>query len=126
MEFKEDLRYDKEHEWVKREGKIAYIGITDFAQNSLGDIIFVEMPDGGTVLSAGDIFGVVESVKAASDLYCPVSGIVVDINKELEDSPELINEDPYETWIIKVELSDPTEVDDLMTAAEYEEFVSKE
>lgn len=126
MKIKQDLKYSKEHEWVKVTGDKAYIGISDFAQEALGDIVFVELPEVGTELSAGDSLGVVESVKAASDIYCPVSGKVTKVNEDLNDSPEIINEDPYEAWIIQIELSDASELDDLMDEKEYEDFCLKE
>ncbi|HOJ09245.1 MAG TPA: glycine cleavage system protein GcvH [Clostridiales bacterium] len=126
MKLESGLKYSKEHEWVRVAGNKAYIGITDFAQNSLGDIVFVEMPEVGAELASGDTLGVVESVKAASDIYTPVSGTVTKINENLNNSPESINEDPYESWIIALELSDPAELDDLMDEKEYEQFCSKE
>jgi len=126
MVIKDDLKYSKEHEWVKIAGNKAYVGITDYAQDALGDIVFVELPEVGTEISAGDTFGVVESVKAASDIYCPVSGTITKVNEELVDSPEIINEDPYGAWIIEIELSDPSELDELMDDKEYEDFCLKE
>ncbi|NLM44787.1 MAG: glycine cleavage system protein GcvH [Clostridiales bacterium] len=126
MEVKKDLLYTNDHEWVKVEGDKAYIGITDYAQNSLGEIVYVELPEIGDEFNAGDVFSVIESVKAASDSYLPVSGKVVEVNEELSDSPELINEDPYGNWIVVVELTDKSELDKLMSAEEYEEFCSKE
>ncbi len=116
---KEDLRYAESHEWVKVEGDIAVIGISDYAQHALGDIVYVDMPEEGDEIEAGDVFGAVESVKAASDLICPVSGEVVAVNEELENAPELINKDAFDTWIIKVRMSDPAEVDALLDAAAY-------
>ncbi len=118
----EGLKYSESHEWVKVEGGIAVIGITDYAQHSLGDLSYVEMPEVDDELKAGEEFGAVESVKAASDLFTPVSGRVVEINEELEDSPELLNEDAFANWIIRVEMSDPSELDSLMDAAAYAEF----
>ena len=116
----ENLRYSKEDEWVKLDGDVATIGITDYAQDSLSDIVYLELPDVGASFAAGDIFGVVESVKAASDLFSPVSGEVVEVNDGLVDTPEAVNEDPYEAaWMIKVKLADPSEVDGLMDAAAY-------
>lgn len=126
MKIKENLKYSKDHEWVRVEGGTAYIGITDFAQDSLGDIVYVELPEVGDEVVAGETFGVVESVKAASDLFCPVSGVVSKTNEDLEDSPESINEDPYSAWIIEVELSDLSQLDDLMNQEEYLDFCSKE
>ena len=116
----ENLRYSKEDEWVKLDGDVATIGITDYAQDSLSDIVYLELPAAGASFGAGDIFGVVESVKAASDLFSPVSGEVVEVNDGLVDTPEAVNEDPYEAaWMIKVKLADPSEVDGLMDAAAY-------
>ena len=127
MEFPEDLKYSKEHEWVLVEGKVATVGITDFAQDQLGDIVFVELPAVGDKVSKEDAFGVVESVKAVSDIYAPVSGKVLEANDDLPENPEMINEDPYgDGWIIKIEMNDPEELNDLMTATEYEEYVAEE
>lgn len=122
----EGLYYSESHEWVKVDGDIAVIGITDFAQHSMGALSYVDMPMIEDELSAGEEFGAVESVKAASDLYAPVSGTVVEINEELEDAPELLNEDPYANWIIKVEMSDESELVDLMDAAAYEAMCENE
>ena len=116
----EGLHYSESHEWVKVEGNIAVIGITDFAQHAMGDLSYVDMPEVDDELEAGEEFGAVESMKAASDLFCPVSGKVVEINEALEDAPELLNEDAFANWIIKVEMSDPSELDALMDAAAYE------
>ena len=116
----EGIRYADSHEWVKVEGHVGIIGISDYAQHSLGDIVYVDLPSEGDEISKGEEFGAVESVKAASDLYSPVSGIIIEINSELEASPELINQDAYENWIIKVELADPSEVDALLDATAYE------
>ena len=113
------IKFSNEHEWVNDEG---YIGISDFAQNSLGDIVFVELPNVGAELEAGKTFGSVESVKAVSELYAPVSGTVTEVNDTLEDAPELLNEDPFENWIIKVELSNIDELDSLMNEETYKEF----
>jgi glycine cleavage system H protein len=127
MEFPEDLKYSKEHEWVLVEDKVATVGITDYAQEQLGDIVFVEMPAIGDKVSKEDAFGVVESVKAVSDIYAPVSGKVLEVNDDLPDNPEMVNEDPYgDGWMIKIEMNDPEEMQDLMTAAEYEEYVAEE
>lgn len=115
----EGLRYAESHEWVKVEGDIAVIGISDYAQHSMGDLSYVDMPSVDDELSAGEEFGAVESVKAASDLYSPVSGKVIEVNEALEDQPELLNEDPYGNWIIKVQMSDPSEVDKLFEPEEY-------
>ncbi|MBS7344885.1 MAG: glycine cleavage system protein GcvH [Caryophanon sp.] len=120
------LFYSKEHEWVKVEGNKAYIGITEFAQNELGDIVFVELPEVDDTIAAGDVFGNVESVKTVSDLYAPVSGKVVEINEALADSPELVNESPYEdAWMIAIELDDASQLDALLDAAGYEAVISQ-
>ncbi|EFA92428.1 glycine cleavage system H protein [Hoylesella buccalis ATCC 35310] len=121
----EGLYYSESHEFVKVEGNIASIGITDYAQQALGNIVYVDLPDVDDELEAGDDFGAVESVKAASDLSTPVSGTVVEVNEALEDTPELINQDAFGAWIIKVELSDTSELDNLMDAKKYEEFCNK-
>lgn len=119
------LYYSETHEYVKVEGKYAYIGITDYAQNALGNVVYVDMPEADDEVTAGEEFGAVESVKAASDLISPVSGTVVEVNDALEDHPELINNDAYGNWIIKVELSDESELDNLMSAEQYEEQLDK-
>lgn len=120
------LFYSKEHEWVKVEGNKAYIGITQFAQNELGDIVFVELPEVDDTIAAGDVFGNVESVKTVSDLYAPVSGKVIEINEALADSPELVNESPYEdAWMIAIELEDASQLDALLDAAGYEAVISE-
>lgn len=121
----EGLYYSESHEFVKVEGEFGYIGITDYAQNALGNVVYVDMPEVDDEVEAGEEFGAVESVKAASDLISPVSGTVVEINESLEDEPELINQDAFENWIIKVELSDKAELDNLMDAKAYEEFCAK-
>ena len=127
MNIPKELRYSEEHEWVKVEGNQARIGITDFAQDELGDIVFVELPEVGTELSANEPFGSVESVKTVSELYAPVSGKVVAVNEELEDAPELVNESPYEeAWMIVLELKDSGEVDNLLTAEQYEAMIKEE
>ena len=118
----EGLYYSESHEYVRVEGDFGFIGITDYAQNALGNVVYVDMPDVDDEVEAGEEFGAVESVKAASDLYSPVSGTVVEVNEALEDQPELINEDAFANWIIKVELSDPSEVDNLMDAPAYTAF----
>ena len=126
MNTPNELRYTKEHEWVKVEENTAVIGITDFAQNELGDIVFVELPEVGDEVSLNQPFGSVESVKTVTELYAPVSGTVVAVNEELSDSPELVNESPYETaWMIKVELSNPSEVEQLLTPEAYKEVISE-
>ncbi|MBN2605000.1 MAG: glycine cleavage system protein GcvH [Bacilli bacterium] len=116
------LYYTNTHEWVKVENGFAYIGITDYAQESLGEIVFVELPEEDDSVEAGIEFSAIESVKAASDILSPITGIVVVVNDDLEDSPELINEDPYENWIIKVEMEDASELNKLLSAEEYEEI----
>ena len=118
----EGLYYSESHEYVKVEGEYGYIGITDYAQHELGNVVYVDMPDVDDEVTAGEEFGAVESVKSASDLNSPVSGTVVEVNEALEDQPELINSDAFENWIIKVELSDKSELDNLMDAKAYEEF----
>ena len=120
------LLYSESHEWVSVDGNIATVGITDFAQHALGNLSYVDMPEVGDEVSKGEEFGAVERVKAASDLYSPVSGRVIETNTELEDAPERLNVDPYANWIIKVEMSDPSEPDDLMDEAAYIAFCEKE
>ena len=126
METKSGLLYSNDHEWVKVEGEKAYVGITDYAQHALGEIVYVELPTVGDQINAGDVFGVIESVKAASDSYLPISGKVLEVNEALSDSPQLINEDPYGNWIVIVELTDKASIDTLMNEQEYKEFCSKE
>ena len=121
----EGLYYSESHEFVKVEGDFGYIGITDYAQNALGNVVYVDMPEVDDEVTAEEDFGAVESVKAASDLISPVSGTVVEVNEALEDEPELINKDAFENWIIKVQLSDKAELDNLMDAKAYEEFCNK-
>ena len=123
----EDSRYAKSHEYVHVEGDIGTIGITEYAQKELGDVVFVELPQVGSQLEAADELGSIESVKAVSELFAPVSGEVVEVNEALTEKPELVNTDPYgDGWMIKVRLSDPTEVDELMSAEEYEEYIETE
>ena len=127
MEYPSGLKYSREHEWVKVEGNIALIGITDFAQDELGDVVYVELPDVGTELEANNTFGVVESVKAVSDLYSPITGTVTEVNERLNDEPELVNSEPYdEAWMLRIEMSDVSEVDGLLGADEYKSFVEEE
>jgi glycine cleavage system H protein len=126
MAYPATYRYTKEHEWIQVDGKVGTVGITDYAQNSLGDIVFVDLPKVGDSIEAGKSFGSVESVKAVSDLFAPVSGTVTAVNDELKDAPERINSDANTTWMLKVELSDAKQVDGLLTAAEYEKFTSEE
>ena len=118
----EGLYYSESHEYVKIEGDFAYVGITDYAQNALGNVVYVDLPEVDDEVEADEDFGAVESVKAASDLISPVTGTVVEVNEALEDKPELINEDPFEMWIIKVQLSNTAELDNLMDAQAYEDF----
>jgi glycine cleavage system H protein len=126
MGYPTNYRYTREHEWISLEGVIGTIGITDYAQASLGDIVYVDVPKIGDAVTAGATFGSVESVKAVSDLYSPVTGTVTATNEELVSSPDKINEAPHDAWIIKVELSDPAEYDALLDAAAYEAFISEE
>lgn len=122
MQVPKDLKYTNEHEWIKVEGERAVIGITDYAQHNLGDIVFVEAPELDAQLSRGEAVAVVESVKAVSSVYSPVSGTIVEINDALEESPELLNQEPYEQFIAIIEMDDSSELDDLMTPEEYEKF----
>ncbi len=126
MKIIEGLKYSKDHEWVKTEGSRVCVGITDFAQHALGEIVFVELPEPGACLEAGSVLGVVESVKAASDIYTPVAGKVVEINEELTDNPGCLNENPFESWIAVLEVKDASSLDALMNAGEYEVFCSEE
>ncbi len=119
LKLPEDIKYSDDHEWVKMDGDIAIVGISDFAQDQLGDIVFVEMPEAGDSFDRGDDFGSLESVKAVSELFMPVGGEVVEINEALEDAPELLNEDPYTNWIVKVKPADASEYDKLLSAEEY-------
>ena len=121
----EGLYYSESHEYVRVEGEYGYVGITDYAQNALGNVVYVDMPEVDDEVTAGEEFGAVESVKAASDLISPVSGVVVEVNEALDDQPELVNQDAYENWIIKVEMSDKSELDNLMDAKAYEEYCAK-
>ena len=123
---KDDLRYAESHEWVKLEGDMATVGISDYAQHALGDIVYVDMPEVGDEVEAGEVFGAVESVKAASDLLSPVSGTVEAVNEILEDAPESINADAYENWIMKVKVSDPAELEALLDAAAYAKLCENE
>jgi glycine cleavage system H protein len=126
MELPEDLKYTREHEWVSIDGSVATIGITDHAQEQLGDVVFVELPAVGDRVEKSDAFGVVESTKAVSDVYAPISGEVTEVNDDLPDNPELINEDPYgDGWMVKVQIGDTADLDDLMTADEYRKFIEE-
>jgi glycine cleavage system H protein len=126
MPYPSDFKYTKEHEWIKTDGKTATIGITHYAQESLGDIVFVELPKVGAEITAGKTFGTVESVKAVSDLYAPASGTVTEVNGELATAPEKVNKDAHSAWMIKVRLQNPNEVNSLLSAADYEKFVAEE
>ena len=121
----EGLYYSESHEYVRVEGDFGFIGITDYAQNALGNVVYVDMPEVDDEVSVGEEFGAVESVKAASDLMSPVTGVVVEVNEALDDQPELVNQDAYENWIIKVKISDKSELDDLMDAKAYAAFCEK-
>ncbi|HZK02432.1 MAG TPA: glycine cleavage system protein GcvH [Anaerovoracaceae bacterium] len=126
MATMEELYFSEDHEWVSVDGNRATIGITDYAQNALGQIVYVELPEMNEEYSAGDVFCVIESVKAAADSYLPISGKIVEINDELEDSPQLLNEGPYENWIAIVEMDDPTELENLMDEETYNAFCEEE
>jgi glycine cleavage system H protein len=126
MPYPSDFKYTKEHEWIKADGKTATVGITDHAQEALGDIVFVELPKVGAEIERGKTFGSVESVKAVSDLYAPASGTVTDVNGELATAPEKINKDAHGSWLIKIALKDPGELNALLSAADYEKFVAEE
>jgi glycine cleavage system H protein len=126
MAYPANYRYTREHEWIGLDGSIGSIGITDYAQNSLGDIVYVDLPKVGDAVTANATFGSVESVKAVSDLYSPVTGTVTAINEELKSAPDKINEKPHETWIIKVKLANPAELNTLLDAAAYEAFIAEE
>lgn len=126
MNFPEHLKYSKDHEWIRIDGNVGTIGITEYAQGELGDVVFVELPPVGKKIEHGQSFGTVEAVKAVSDLYAPVSGTVAEINKEIQDSPELVNKEPYERgWMIKVTLANPDEVKALLDAAAYKKLIAK-
>jgi glycine cleavage system H protein len=126
MAYPKDFRYTKEHEWIKADGGSATIGITNYAQENLGDIVFVELPKPGSQITAGKPFGSVESVKAVSDLYAPASGTVTEVNEELNTSPEKINSDAHGSWIVKIKLDNPGELNGLLSADDYDKFVSEE
>lgn len=127
MDFPDDLQYTRDHEWCRVQGSRATVGITDHAQDALGDIVYLELPAVGDEVKKGEAFGVVESTKAVSDLFAPVSGKVVEVNTPLADTPEAINEDPYEEgWMIQIEMSDPKELSDLLAKAAYQKFVEEE
>jgi len=123
----EDLHYSKDHEWVRVDGDVAIIGITDYAQNSLGDVVYVELPKKGDEFATNESFGSVESVKAVSEVFTPVPGTIVEVNEQLNDTPEKVNSDPYgEGWMVRLRMSNPGAVDSLLTAAEYEDFTKAE
>lgn len=126
MSYPSDLKYTKEHEWIKADGKTGTVGITNYAQESLGDIVFVELPKVGTEITAGKAFGSVESVKAVSDLYAPASGTVTEVNTELATAPERINKDAHAAWMLKIRLKNPAELNGLLSAPDYEKFVAEE
>ena len=127
MEFPDDLKYTREHEWLLLEGSVATVGITAFAEQQLGDVVFIELPAIGDKVVKDEAMGVVESVKAVSDVYAPVSGTVLEVNDDLPENTELVNEDPYgDGWMVKIEISDPTDLDELMTAADYEAYVAEQ
>ncbi|MBS3806348.1 MAG: glycine cleavage system protein GcvH [Bacteroidales bacterium] len=124
MNIPENLKYTKDHEWIKIDGDEAYVGITDYAQNELGDIVFVEIETEGENLDKEEVFGTVEAVKTVSDIFMPISGEVMEVNSKLEDSPEIVNKDPYgEGWLIKVKISDKSELDDLLEGGKYKELI---
>ena len=124
MSIPEEIKYTKEHEWISLDDEVAIIGITDHAQSQLGDIVFVELPDVNSEINQNETFGVIEAVKTVADLFAPVKGLIIEINSSLEDSPDLINSDPYGTgWIIKVKVSDSSQYDGLMASNEYKEFI---
>ncbi|EIW18978.1 MULTISPECIES: glycine cleavage system protein GcvH [Pelosinus] len=126
MNIPKELKYSKDHEWVKVEGNVAIIGVTDFAQSQLGDVVFVELPDELSTVKVGDSFSVIESVKAVSDIYAPVSGKIVKVNQALTDSPDLINQEPYgEGWIVVIEMSDSSELDDLLDSDAYAQLAAE-
>ena len=126
MNFPADLKYTKDHEWIRVDGDVAYVGITDYAQGELGEIVFVDITTEGEVVAKEEVFGTIEAVKTAPDLSMPVSGEVIEANAELDDKPELVNEDVYGNgWLIKISVSDPSELDELMSAAEYEQMIAK-
>lgn len=121
-----DLKFTKDHEWVRLEGTVATVGITDFAQKALGEIVFIDAPESGAAFKAGEALGAVESVKSVADFYAPVGGTVVEVNPALEDDPGAVNRDPYGSWIARLQVSSPDEADTLMNAADYDEFCRKE
>ena len=125
MSYPADLKYTKEHEWIRVDGNTGTIGITDFAQQQLGDVVYVELPEIGSTITAGQVFGTIESVKAVSELFAPVTGEVSEINTSLKDRPDHVNSKPHETWMVKVKLSNPGEIASLMNATAYEQLIQK-
>lgn len=126
MKILEDLLYTEDHEWLKVDGDEGTIGLADYAQDALGDIVYVELPEEDDEFDAEEAFGAVESVKAASDIFMPVSGEIIEVNEELLDAPELLNEDPYENWLVKIKISDKSELDNLMSSEDYKKFLDEE
>lgn len=126
MKVAKGLYYTKDHEWVKVEGDLAFVGVADYAQHHLGDIVYVELPEVDDEIEKGESFSAIESVKAAADVYMPVSGKVVEVNEELIDDPALLNADPYENWMLKIELTNKEELEELMTSEDYEKFLAEE
>ncbi|MDY4551528.1 MAG: glycine cleavage system protein GcvH [Parabacteroides sp.] len=126
MNFPEDLKYTKDHEWIRVEGDVAYVGITDYAQSELGEIVYVDITTEGETVAKEEVFGTIEAVKTVSDLFMPASGEVLEVNAELEDAPELVNQEPYgKGWLIKVSVADATELDSLLSAEEYQQLIAK-
>ncbi|WP_459187976.1 glycine cleavage system protein GcvH [Parabacteroides sp. APC149_11_2_Y6] len=126
MNFPADLKYTKDHEWIRVEGNVGYVGITDYAQSELGEIVYVDITAEGETVEKEEVFGTIEAVKTVSDLFMPISGEVIEANAELDDKPELVNEDVYGNgWLIKISISDPAELDELLSAAEYEQLIAK-
>lgn len=126
MKFPTDVKYTKDHEWIRVDGDVAYVGITDYAQSELGEIVYVDITTEGETVNKEEVFGTIEAVKTVSDLFMPVTGEVLEVNPELEDAPQLVNEDAYgKGWIIKVNVSDAAELDELLSAAEYEQLIAK-
>ncbi len=127
MNFPEDLKYSKEHEWVRVSGNIATIGVSDYAQDQLGEVVFIELPDEGEEFEKDDAFGVIESVKSVNDIYAPITGRIMEMNDPVVDSPEIVNEDPYgEGWLVKIEISDLKELGEFMSAKDYEAYIKEE
>ena len=126
MNFPEDLKYTKDHEWIRVEGDVAYVGITDYAQSELGEIVYVDITTEGETVTKEEVFGTIEAVKTVSDLFMPASGEVLEVNAELEDAPELVNQEPYgKGWLIKVSVADAAELDSLLSAEEYQQLIAK-